>query len=402
MNRCLPFLVLAAAASGQDPAVDFLRDVAPVLQKHCVACHGEEKQKGDLRLDAKVHVFPEDGDSELVVVGKPEDSELVRRIELPDGDEDLMPQKGERLKPAEVAVLRSWIASGASWPEAADAWFAEKAKAMVVPKIDFGLKAPDEAASARIDAALRALAQRGVVAQRVAADTPAVDVNASLAGRAFGDADLALLADLAPVLVWLDLGRTGVTDQGMKALAGLGELRRLSLAGTAVGDAGLGSLGAMPKVEVLNAYGSKVTDAGLGALGSWPALRTVYAFETAVTKAGADALLAARSGLVVDRGEYAAERSAAAEREIAERQERERPANTTCLVSGEKPSAEHFVDVDGLRVQFCCEKCKAKYTADPAAYAPKVAELRAQREKERSQPKGEPTPQEPAKADKRP
>lgn len=404
MNRCLPALVLSAVASAQEPAVDFVRDVAPLLQRHCVSCHGEEKQKGDLRLDAKAHVFPDGEASELVVAGKPDDSELVRRVELPDGDEDLMPQKGERLKPAEVAALRAWIAAGATWPEAADAWFAEKAKAMVVPKIDFGIAAPDAATGERIDAALRALEKRGIVAQRIAADTPAIDVNASLLGRAFTDADLALLADLAPVLVWLDLGRTAVTDEGMKSLAGFGELRRLVLANTAVGDQGLAALGALPKVAVLNAYGSKATDQGLLALATWPALRTVYAFETAVTKAGAEALAAQKPGLVVDRGDYAAERAAAAELEIAEREERQRPANATCLVSGEKPSAEHFVDVDGLRVQFCCEKCKAKYTADPAAFATKVDELRAQREREREAKKanGGTPPQEPAKADKRP
>lgn len=396
MRRCLPLLVLVAAARSQEPAVDFVRDVAPVLQRHCVQCHGIEKQKGDLRLDGKAHVFPEGEDSELVVAGKPDDSEMIRRVELPDGDDDLMPQQGERLKPAEVAVLRSWIASGAEWPEAADAWFAEKAKSMVVPKIVFGIAAPDEATAARIEQALQALQQRGVVAQRVAADTPAVDVNASLAGRAFTDADLALLQDLAPVLVWLNLGRTAVTDEGMKALAGLGELRRLVLAGTAVGDAGLAGLGAGPKVEVLNVYGSKVTDAGVLSVASWPALRTVYAFETAVTADGAAAAVAKKPGLVVDRGEYAAERAAAAERELAERRERETPVNATCIVSGEKPKPEHFVDVDGLRVAFCCEKCKAKYDADPAAFAAQVDELRKQRDQERQERRGG----EPARTDK--
>ena len=82
---------------------------------------------------------------------------------------------------------------------------------------------------------------------------------------------------------------------------------------------------------------------------------------------------------MVDRGDYAEARLKAAEVEIATRKERDAPANSVCIVSGEQASAEHFVDLDGLRVAFCCQKCKKKYTDDPAAFADKVAALREQK-----------------------
>ena len=44
------FILLAAAPA---LAVDFDQDIRPLLQQHCVECHGEKKQKGELRLDAK-------------------------------------------------------------------------------------------------------------------------------------------------------------------------------------------------------------------------------------------------------------------------------------------------------------------------------------------------------------
>src|SRR5262245_57369119 len=174
-------------AQKQEPqtTVDFVRDVAPILEQRCVSCHGPKKQKGKLRLDRKEHLFKGDEADWRVQPGKPDDSELLRRVKLPTGDEDVMPNEGPRLSDAQIATLQKWIAAGADWPEQGDAFFVA-AEQRAVPKVDFGIAAPDAAAQTRIDAAIEALVARGAVAQRVAADTPAVDVNASLLGKAFG------------------------------------------------------------------------------------------------------------------------------------------------------------------------------------------------------------------------
>lgn len=383
MRNLSGVFVLAAALHGQDPKVDFVRDVAPILQQRCVSCHGAEKQKGDLRLDRKEDALPaEDGS---IVPGDVDASEFLRRVGLPDGDDERMPNEGERLSKEHVETLTNWIRAGAAWPTEGDAWFDAERKKLEIPKIEFGIAAPDAATQQRIDAAMKALRAKGVLCESVAADTPALDVNASLVGAAFTDEDLQHVAALGPTLVWLNLARTGVTDAGLARIAALPELRRLSVANTGVGDAGLAALGAPQKIESLNVYGTKATDAGLAGLGGWPALAKVFAFSTAVTEQGSKALAALKPGLVVDRGEYASLRIAAAEREIAERKRREEPANEACIVSGDKPSREHFVDVDGLRLVFCCGKCKKKYSDDPAAYAEKVAELRKKREAESAQ-----------------
>jgi hypothetical protein len=86
------------------------------LQKHCIECHGEKKQKGELRLDAKVHAFKGGHDGPAILAGKAETSPLFQRITSTDEDEK-MPPKGDGLKPEEIALLKSWIDSGAKWPE---------------------------------------------------------------------------------------------------------------------------------------------------------------------------------------------------------------------------------------------------------------------------------------------
>lgn len=97
-------------------AADFDREVRPLLQKHCVECHGDKKQKGELRLDAKVHAFKGGHDGPAILAGKADASPLFQRITSSDDDER-MPPKGDPLSAAQVALVKAWIEGGAVWPE---------------------------------------------------------------------------------------------------------------------------------------------------------------------------------------------------------------------------------------------------------------------------------------------
>ena len=107
------FILLAAAPA---LAVDFDQDIRPLLQRHCVECHGEKKQKGELRLDAKIFAFKGGHDGMAIVAGDTAKSLLFQRIHSTDDDER-MPPKGEPLSPAQIALVQAWIQEGAVWPE---------------------------------------------------------------------------------------------------------------------------------------------------------------------------------------------------------------------------------------------------------------------------------------------
>lgn len=118
-NIFLAALVGVAAPSvgrADNGGVDFDSQIRPLFQKHCLECHGDKKQKGELRLDARFHAFKGGHDGPAVVAGKPDASSIYQRIASTDDDER-MPPKGGPLGPAEIAAVRSWIASGAVWPE---------------------------------------------------------------------------------------------------------------------------------------------------------------------------------------------------------------------------------------------------------------------------------------------
>lgn len=88
----------------------------------------------------------------------------------------------------------------------------------------------------------------------------------------------------------VDLGLSGVTDNGLRHLAGLKNLTSLNLSGYAgsgkVTDAGLEHLAALPSLAKLDLAGSGVTDAGLKRLADFPSLTSLKLTDTRITNAG--------------------------------------------------------------------------------------------------------------------
>jgi hypothetical protein len=97
-------------------SVDYVRDVQPVLSKHCYSCHGPEKQKSGLRLDRKVDALAGGDTGKVILPGKSAESILIHNVAGLDPDQ-IMPPEDEPLTPLEVAKLRAWIDAGANWPE---------------------------------------------------------------------------------------------------------------------------------------------------------------------------------------------------------------------------------------------------------------------------------------------
>ena len=94
--------------------------VRAIFAHNCYKCHGDEKVKGELRLDSKDFVFKGGENGEVIVPGKPEESELFRRISLPSNHEDVMPSKGKKLTANDLAIIEFWIKKGAPWPDGSD------------------------------------------------------------------------------------------------------------------------------------------------------------------------------------------------------------------------------------------------------------------------------------------
>ncbi len=115
-----PFLIPILAAMAGDVPVDFDREVRPILAGKCFACHGpdEAAREGGFRLDVRDEAITpaELSDKPAIVPGKPEESELIRRI-APDRKKGAMPpeKSNKTLSDVERQTLARWIAGGAKY-----------------------------------------------------------------------------------------------------------------------------------------------------------------------------------------------------------------------------------------------------------------------------------------------
>jgi len=116
MSNPITLASLLLATAGLGAAVDFDREIRPLLQERCVECHGPKKVKANLRLDAKTHALKGGESGPAFVAGDPTKSLIFDRITTQD-EEKKMPPKGEPLTSAQTDKILQWIAEGAVWPE---------------------------------------------------------------------------------------------------------------------------------------------------------------------------------------------------------------------------------------------------------------------------------------------
>ena len=111
----ITLLVPAAAFAG----VEFNKDIRPILADACFHCHGPDPgtRKAGLRLDTEAGFFTaKKGEEPTVIKGKPDASSLYQRLITTDEDEIMPPPESHKeLKPAQIAMIKTWIEQGAPW-----------------------------------------------------------------------------------------------------------------------------------------------------------------------------------------------------------------------------------------------------------------------------------------------
>ncbi len=111
---------MLAGAAPSWAAINFDREIRPILSENCYHCHGpdEKGRKADLRLDKKEGLFRTKDGVTIIVPGKSAESELVERIQSTDPDEMMPSPKSHRtLTEAQKALLVRWVDEGAPWSE---------------------------------------------------------------------------------------------------------------------------------------------------------------------------------------------------------------------------------------------------------------------------------------------
>jgi hypothetical protein len=125
----------ARAAGAEIRAINFLKEVRPILAQHCFGCHGpdEAMRKGKLRLDLKDMVFAGRDGKHVIAPGDLAGSLAWERITT-DDDDERMPPEGttEPLTEKQIVTLKTWIEQGAQWE---DHWSFLAPKKLAIPKV---------------------------------------------------------------------------------------------------------------------------------------------------------------------------------------------------------------------------------------------------------------------------
>src|SRR5437870_1764541 len=127
---------IAGIATSRAGAIQYNRDIRPILSENCYQCHGPDKgrRKAGLRLDQKEEAFKKlESGNFAIVAGDPDKSALVQRLLTTDDDDHMPPAKsGKKLTSIQIDTLKQWIKEGAEWQ---GHWAYQKVVKPAVPEV---------------------------------------------------------------------------------------------------------------------------------------------------------------------------------------------------------------------------------------------------------------------------
>ncbi|HBF23078.1 MAG TPA: hypothetical protein DDW23_04605 [Planctomycetes bacterium] len=359
----------------------FEKHIVPVLESRCVACHGERKVKGGLRLDSPAAMLAGGDGGPVFELGALDDSELIYRLRLPLADDDHMPPEGRRQPtPAELALIESWAKANYSFTKP----FALAGGMDIPPLPD---PADQNAIEAAPDRALEVLRARLVHVQPIALDTHELLVDFSAPAAEIKDVDVRkLLSPLTDHVAELSLARTQITDSILAFVQQMPRLRRLDLRQTNISDAGVGHLAGHEKLEELVLVRTSVTDAVYSSLIDMPALKGLWVWESSIAPEALASLRVELAHVEIDSGDTpdaeALETEATpvltsaapsvdwepSENDVAPL----KPINGLCPVSGTPIDPAFTILFEGRAIGFCCLNCPKTFWQDPSPFLAKL------------------------------
>lgn len=310
-----PIKKLIGASAEKDSIISFSNPdsvrvyadlVQPIFESKCVACHNNEIKRGGLNM-----MHPDSlqlgGDSEdVLAAGNVTESELFRRITLPQKNIKFMPPTNDVLTYDEIKTVEWWIEQGASFDgTVASMEVTENIKPVLLRRYGLDTDPKPWYETVRVKALDSAqivnLEKSGFTVKTLGAKNPLLDVKYS--GTDLTKAQLAELEKVKDHITWLSLAQTNVQDEWLSTVGKLTNLTRLQLEKTGITDEGVDQLSGLEHLEALNLYGTSVTDASLSKIQKIESLKRVYLWETKVNAQAAKALEANSDQLKVILGQ---------------------------------------------------------------------------------------------------
>lgn len=264
--------------------------IDPIFEAKCMSCHNAQRAKGELRLSAYNDIL-KGGESgqPSVTPGNPQESELYKRVVLPEGHSDRMPPEGKTpLMDSEIALLRFWIASGATdtlkvvEAQQVDT-MARTVRALLPELAKYRRRARIEKVRQKeLEEELQQLATRlDIVIRRDSlSDENLFAISMKFPPAPFTNDQFRELSPYFEVFSKASLISSGIDDAGLYYIGQMVNLRELYLQKTGVDGSGIIHLQNLPHLEILNLSFTKIDDKSVIDLLDFPSLKEVYLYRT--------------------------------------------------------------------------------------------------------------------------
>jgi uncharacterized membrane protein len=284
--------------------------VQPVLMNRCYGCHNEQKLKGGLRLESVALIRKGGEHGPVLKDSLPEESELFKRLLLPEDDEHRMPPKGKpSLTPAELELLHWWIAQGAPTGKTVKE-LSKTPRVLAVldgmqpsGAIDKNIFVPEGTVTKASEKNISPLTAKGMKVLPVGTGSNYLLVDGINAGS-FSDRDMQLLLPLKEQLIWADLSGTAVTDSAFAVLGQLHQLTRLDLRNTAIKGTGIQALNKCSRLRYLNLAGTSLKGDALAGIRQNKQLEQLYLYGANIPAVQIQQLQLQLPKLKIDTGGY--------------------------------------------------------------------------------------------------
>ncbi|NAS10511.1 c-type cytochrome domain-containing protein [Poritiphilus flavus] len=300
------FLALPSARKSQEipenPLI-YTHIVQPILENNCVQCHNPNKQKGGLLMTDLSALLKGGESGNTIIPGQPEQSEMIRRLHLPSGDEEHMPPEGERpLEADEIRILERWIALGA--PDTMRLEHLEPSEPL--SQLIRDLMIPDplkkwETLPAVADSTLINLSSDYLSLIRMAGTTNALKVNAYKPPEYHAQ----MLLDLMPIrenIVELDLSGLPIGQDELSFAANCPNLEWLEIDQTPISDEEIDTLRILQKIRLLKVFETGIGDKSVGLFREWKTLKNLYIWDTEISPSVLEEFKTENPGILINTG----------------------------------------------------------------------------------------------------
>jgi uncharacterized membrane protein len=293
--------------------------IKPIFKQKCEQCHNANKMKGDLRMD-DIKLFIKGGKHGVIFKANDiQGSEFIKRILLPESDEEHMPPKGKtQITENELIILKWWIEQGASFDKKVTQLSVSNEVKPILASVGIGDKknvlteikqdkytVEESILAKNVDAVEISVIEKvknlGGLVLPLSQNNNYVEVT-FLNNPKFSDIDASIIA-IAPVqTLWLKLSKTQISDNSIEFIMKLPNLTRLHLENTKITDNAMNSINVLQNLEYLNLIETNITDASVQNLSKLKNLKKLYLWKTKITLSGVETLKKALPNLVVDLG----------------------------------------------------------------------------------------------------